>query len=58
MDDYNAKVEAHLDKAIAAENTGNIDLAEKEFKFAAFYEARRLNLDTKEYMASCTPVLS
>ena len=55
MSEYEAKIETHLSNAVMHEAAGNLVEAEKSFKFAAFYEARRLELDTKEYIASCCP---
>jgi len=53
--EYDAKIDAHLQNACDFESAGNTKDAEKEWKFAIFYEARKLKIDSKQYMAECCP---
>ena len=56
MDSHEDKVQEHLNNAIDAENKSDKIQAEKSWRYACFYEARRLNLDVKQYIADCCPV--
>ena len=53
--DYATRVTNYLDRAVASENEGDIEHAEKMFKLAAFNEAKRLGLSPVDYVADCCP---
>jgi len=50
---YEDKVAAYLDAACAADSQNDLVAANRNFKFAAFYEGKRLGVDAREYAASC-----
>jgi len=56
--DYEAKVNEFLDNAIEAQQQGDKSKANRQFRFAAFYEAKRLELnDPKGYANSIGDVI-
>ena len=57
MNEYEQKVNEFLDKAIDAERAGDIAVANRNFRFAAFYEGKRLGVDAKEYANSVGNVI-
>jgi len=55
QNEHAQKVDNYLDTAIDCERKGDLSGANRNFKFAAFYEGKRLGVESaKDYAASCS----
>jgi hypothetical protein len=53
VNEHETKVQTHLDNAIEYEHNKDLTGANRQFKFAAFYEGKRLGIPAKEYAVQC-----